>query len=89
MKWICNGAQGGPEGRGLSEIFWSIEEVAQGIASSSRVTQRAKGTDLGKLWILEEVGSHLQEDELLCRSGLVEGKHQEKLHQVQCGTGSL
>jgi hypothetical protein len=62
--------------------------VAWGLASSSRVTQRAKGMDPGKLWIPEEVGSLLQMDDLLCRNGTVQGKHQEKSDQVQCGARS-
>jgi hypothetical protein len=37
--------------------------VARGSASNSRVKQRAKGVNQGKLWIPEEVGSLLQKDD--------------------------
>jgi hypothetical protein len=35
--------------------------MAQGLASICRVTWRARGTDPRRLWILEEIGCHLQE----------------------------
>jgi hypothetical protein len=44
------------------------------LASSSRATQRAKGTDPRRLWIPEEVGCHLQEGVLSCSSGTAQGK---------------
>jgi hypothetical protein len=54
--------------------------VAQGLTSSCRVSQRAKGTDLRRLWILEEAGFHLQEGVPPCSSGMVQRKRlQENL----------
>jgi hypothetical protein len=56
----------------------STEEAAQGLASSNRVTQKAKGTDPGKLLILEEIGHHRQKGDPLCMSGMVQGTCQEE-----------
>jgi hypothetical protein len=57
----------GPYRRCCSEIFRNNEKAAQEPTSSCRATRRAKGTDLSKLWIPEEVGCHLQEGVLPCK----------------------
>jgi heme-degrading monooxygenase HmoA len=66
-----------------SVTFWSTEEAARGSASSSRATRRAKGTEPGKLWIPEEVGSFLEKDDPPCRSGTAQGKHRQKKNRTR------
>jgi hypothetical protein len=39
----------------------TMKKRHSGPASSCRATRRAKGTDLRRVWILEEVGCRLQE----------------------------
>jgi hypothetical protein len=55
------------------KIFWSTEEAAQGLASSCRVTREAKGTELRRLWIQNEVDCCLQEADPLYKSGIAHG----------------
>jgi hypothetical protein len=67
---------------------WSTEQVVRGLTFSSKAMRTAKGTDPGKLWILEEVGSLLQKDNSPCRGGTAQWKCREKSDQGQCGTRS-
>jgi hypothetical protein len=58
----------------------SNEAAAQGLEASCRAAQRAKGTDLSRLWIPEEAGCRLQEGVLSFKSGMVQEEHlQENL----------
>jgi hypothetical protein len=75
---VRRGAPVSPQGRSRSEICWSNEEAAQGLASSSRATWRANGTDLRRVWILEEVCHCLQEGVPSCSSGTVRRKHPQE-----------
>jgi hypothetical protein len=49
-----------------------------GPASSRRATRTAKGTDPRKLWLLEEIGCHLQEGVPLCKSGMAQEEHRQE-----------
>jgi hypothetical protein len=69
---IPSGMSECPYRRGRSEIFESNEEAAQRPASSCMARQRAKRTDLRRLWIPEEVGCHLQEGVPPCSRGMAE-----------------
>jgi hypothetical protein len=80
-----SGTSGGLNGRGCSQIFGNNEEAAEGPTSSCRTTWRPKGTDLRRLWILQEVGCHLQEGVSSCSSGMV----QEKCLQENSDPGKL
>jgi hypothetical protein len=57
----------------------------QHLASSCRVLWEAKETDLRRLWILEEVCCHLQEDDLPCRSGMAKGTQLQGIQPGKCG----
>jgi hypothetical protein len=74
---------GGSSGGGHNEIIENNEEAALGPASSCRALQEAKGTDLRRLWIPEDVGCHLQECVLQCKSGMVHERCQKWLYQGQ------
>jgi hypothetical protein len=71
----------GPYGRCRSETSWRMEEVAQGPASSCRVTRRAKGTDPRRFWIPEEFGCCLWEGVLQCKSGMAQEEHCQGVYQ--------
>jgi hypothetical protein len=61
-----------------------MEVAAQGPESDCRVPPEAERTDLGKLWIPEEIGCRLQRDNPPVKSGMAQGKcHQEKSDQRQ------
>jgi hypothetical protein len=70
---VRSGAYRGPQGTCSSETCRGSEEAAQGPASSSRATQRAKGTDPRKLWIPDETDRCAQRDDPPCRSGIAQG----------------
>jgi hypothetical protein len=55
---------------------WSprTKKVAAGLKANCRATRRAKGTDLRNLWILEEVGCHLQKGVPWCSIGTPQKK---------------
>jgi hypothetical protein len=40
--------------------------------------------DPGEGWVLEEVGHHLQRNDLLCRSGMAQGTQSSGTRQGQC-----
>jgi hypothetical protein len=82
---IQSGTSEGPYGRGRSEVLRNNEEAAQGLASSCKAMQRAKGTDTRRIWILEEFGRCLQEGDPSCSSGTV----QEKRLQENSDPGKL
>jgi hypothetical protein len=50
-----------------------LEEMSEEI-KSGQAEMRAKRTDPRRLWILEEVGCHLQEGVPSCSSGMAQGK---------------
>jgi hypothetical protein len=86
--WV--GTSGGPYGRCRSETGQRTEEAAERPEDSCRVTRRAKGTDPRRLWIPEDVGCRLQDDDPLCQSGLAQEVHsQKRLYQDRSGTRNL
>jgi hypothetical protein len=56
-------------------------EAAWWLKSGRRAPPETKGMDLGKLWIPEEIGHRRHEDDPPCKSGMAQGKSQEKWDQ--------
>jgi hypothetical protein len=60
-----------------------LQEVPWGPESGRKALPEAEGRDMGILWILEDSDHCQQEDDPLCKSGMMQERHHQKgLHQV-------